>query len=81
MVPELSSDPFASVIGMHHEQSDEGVVGVVCHPSDAAHPFRALPGHPDDLVVGLGVDLDVANAWCEVFVTGQARDEVQIRTL
>ena len=63
---------------MHNEQSDECVVGVVGHPGDTAHPFR--PSRATQMPwLSVGVDLDVANAWCELFVTSQARDEVGIR--
>ena len=66
------------MLRFHHEQADEGVAGVVSDGGDAAHWHVVLPGQPDSLAIGVGIDLDVAHSWSEILFTGHACDEVEI---
>ena len=78
MLPEPTADSFASLLRLHHEQADEGVVGVVGDRRDTAHRCVVLPSEPDPLAIGVGIDLDVADSWSEILLTGQGRDHVEV---
>ena len=78
MLPEPTADSFASVLRLHHEQADEGAVGVIRDCRDAAHRCVVLPSQPDPLAIGVGIDLDVADSWSEILLTGQGCDYVEV---
>ena len=78
MLPEPTAASFSSVLRLHHEQADEGAVGVIGDCRDAAHRCVVLPSQPDPLAIGVGIDLDVADPWCEILLTGHLGDDVEV---
>ena len=78
MLPEPTADPLAPMLRLYHEQANEGVVGVVGDRRDAAHRCFVLPSQPDPLAIGVGIDLDVADSWGEILLTGQSCDYVEV---
>ena len=78
VLPEATANSLTPMLWLHHKQADEGVAGAVGDGGDAAHWHVVLPGQPDPLTVGVGVDLDVAHSWSEILFTGHLGDDVEI---
>jgi len=78
VLPEATANSLTPILWLHHKQADEGVAGAVGDGGDASHWHVVLPGQPDPLTVGVGVDLDVAHSWSEILFTGDSCDYIKI---